>query len=163
TITNSAEPVCRADWLAEGTHVNVAGANSYDRREVDAETGLRAAVKATDHVEQAKGGAGRLCGVRAAPQAPWAGGPGAGGVFERQSYRPDIAVRPDAVQVARHCARGRGLCRARLSARARRRRWAADPDLSRRRCPRSQERRSPAIGVALARNRLPQNFPRGLR
>src|SRR5262249_24270121 len=28
---------------------------------------------------------------------------------------------------------------------------------------RSQEHRSPAIGVALARNRLPQNFPRGLR
>src|SRR5262245_16903354 len=27
TITNSAEPVCRADWLAEGAHVNVAGAN----------------------------------------------------------------------------------------------------------------------------------------
>src|SRR5262249_41442595 len=26
TITNSAEPVCRAQWLAEGAHVNVAGA-----------------------------------------------------------------------------------------------------------------------------------------
>src|SRR5262249_19329454 len=54
TITNSAKPVCRAEWLAEGVHVNVAGANSHDRREVDAETVLRAAVKATDHIEQAK-------------------------------------------------------------------------------------------------------------
>ena len=28
TITNSAEPVCRAEWLAAGAHVNVAGANA---------------------------------------------------------------------------------------------------------------------------------------
>src|SRR5215831_7928281 len=106
TITNSAEPVCRADWLAEGAHVNVAGANSYDRREVD---------------------------------------PGARRVCQRQSHRPDIAVRPDAVQIARHCARGCGFWRARLSARARRGRRAADPDLSGRRCGRSQECRSPAM------------------
>ena len=54
TITKSAKPVCRAEWLAEGAHVNVAGANSDARREVDAETVLRAAVKVTDHVAQAK-------------------------------------------------------------------------------------------------------------
>ena len=35
TITNSAAPVCRSEWLAEGAHVNVAGANSHDRREVE--------------------------------------------------------------------------------------------------------------------------------
>src|SRR5262245_10756640 len=35
TITKSAEPVCRGEWLSPGTHVNVAGANSADRREVD--------------------------------------------------------------------------------------------------------------------------------
>src|SRR5262247_1941657 len=71
TITNSAEPVCRADWLAEGTHVNVAGANSYDRREVDAETILRAAVKATDHVEQAKVEAGEFRELVAAGKLAW--------------------------------------------------------------------------------------------
>ena len=37
TITKSAEPVCRAAWLARGAHVNAAGANSGDRREVDGE------------------------------------------------------------------------------------------------------------------------------
>src|SRR5215468_9886120 len=71
TITNSAEPVCRADWLAEGTHVNVAGANSYDRGEVDAETVLRAAVKATDHVEQAKVEAGEFRELVAAGKLAW--------------------------------------------------------------------------------------------
>lgn len=71
TITNSAEPVCRAEWLAEGAHVNVAGANSYDRREVDAETVLRAAVKATDHVEQAKVEAGEFRDLVAAGKLAW--------------------------------------------------------------------------------------------
>src|SRR5439155_5468394 len=37
TITKSAAPVCRAQWLARGVHVNVAGANSDDRHEVDGE------------------------------------------------------------------------------------------------------------------------------
>src|SRR5262245_28438291 len=48
TMTKSAEPVCRADWLADGTHVNAAGANAADRRELDAATVLRAAVRVTD-------------------------------------------------------------------------------------------------------------------
>src|SRR6516164_5188436 len=71
TITSSAEPVCRAEWLAEGAHVNVAGANSYDRREVDAGTVLRAAVKATDHVEQAKVEAGEFRELVAAGKLAW--------------------------------------------------------------------------------------------
>ena len=54
TITKSAEPVIRAEWLRPGAHVNAAGANSADRREIDADTVLRAAVKATDQVAQAK-------------------------------------------------------------------------------------------------------------
>jgi alanine dehydrogenase len=32
TITKSAEPVCHAEWLADGVHVNVAGANTASRR-----------------------------------------------------------------------------------------------------------------------------------
>ena len=71
TITNSAAPVCRSEWLAEGAHVNVAGANSHDRREVDAETVLRAAVKATDHLEQAKVEAGEFRELVAAGKLAW--------------------------------------------------------------------------------------------
>jgi ornithine cyclodeaminase/alanine dehydrogenase len=71
TITKSAEPVCRAEWLAPGAHVNVAGANSGDRREVDGETVLRAAVKVTDHVEQAKVEAGEFRELVAAGKLAW--------------------------------------------------------------------------------------------
>ena len=71
TITKSAAPVCRAQWLAEGVHVNVAGANSDDRREVDGETVLRAAVKATDHVEQAKVEAGEFRELVATGKLAW--------------------------------------------------------------------------------------------
>ena len=71
TITNAAEPVCVAEWLADGAHVNVAGANSYDRREVDADTVLRAAVKATDHLEQAKVEAGEFRELVAAGKLAW--------------------------------------------------------------------------------------------
>ena len=71
TITKSAEPVCRAEWLAPGAHVNAAGANSGDRREVDAETVLRAGVKATDHVEQAKVEAGEFRELVAAGKLAW--------------------------------------------------------------------------------------------
>ena len=71
TITKSAEPVCRADWLAKGAHVNAAGANSGDRREVDADTVLRAAVKATDQVEQAKVEAGEYRELVAAGKLAW--------------------------------------------------------------------------------------------
>jgi ornithine cyclodeaminase/alanine dehydrogenase len=71
TITKSAEPVCRAGWLASGAHVNAAGANSGDRREVDAETVLRAAVKLTDHVEQAKVEAGEFRDLVAAGKLAW--------------------------------------------------------------------------------------------
>jgi len=71
TITKSAAPVCRAEWLARGVHVNVAGANSDDRHEVDGETVLRAAVKATDHVEQAKVEAGEFRALVAAGKLAW--------------------------------------------------------------------------------------------
>jgi alanine dehydrogenase len=71
TITKSAEPVCRAAWLAPGAHVNAAGANSGDRRELDAETVLRAAVKLTDHLEQAKVEAGEFRDLVAAGKLAW--------------------------------------------------------------------------------------------
>jgi alanine dehydrogenase len=53
-ITKSAVPVCRAEWLAPGAHVNAAGANAADRRELDADTVLRAGLLVTDHRAQAQ-------------------------------------------------------------------------------------------------------------
>lgn len=53
TITNAREPVCLSRWVSEGTHVNVAGANAPDRREVDADLVGRAALLVTDDIAQA--------------------------------------------------------------------------------------------------------------
>lgn len=71
TITKSAEPVFKGSALAKGAHVNVAGANSGDRREVDADTVLRAAVRVTDHIEQAKVEAGELRDLVVAGKLAW--------------------------------------------------------------------------------------------
>ena len=71
TITKSAEPVLRANWLKSGVHVNAAGANAASRREVDAETVLRATVRATDQVLQAKEEAGEYRDLVAAGRLQW--------------------------------------------------------------------------------------------
>ncbi|MET0923070.1 MAG: ornithine cyclodeaminase family protein [Xanthobacteraceae bacterium] len=71
TITKSAVPVFRGEWLTKGTHVNVAGANSGDRREVDGETVLRSAIKVTDHIEQAMLEAGEFRDLVAANKLKW--------------------------------------------------------------------------------------------
>ena len=71
TITKSAEPVLRANWLKSGVHVNAAGANSASRREVDAETVLRATVRATDQVAQARVEAGEYRDLVAAGRLQW--------------------------------------------------------------------------------------------
>ncbi len=71
TITKSAEPVLRANWLKSGVHVNAAGANAAERREVDAETVLRATVRATDHLAQARIEAGEYRDLVAAGRLKW--------------------------------------------------------------------------------------------
>ena len=71
TITKSAQPVLRANWLKSGVHVNAAGANTAARRELDAETVLRATVRATDHVAQAREEAGEYRDVVAAGRLNW--------------------------------------------------------------------------------------------
>jgi ornithine cyclodeaminase/alanine dehydrogenase-like protein (mu-crystallin family) len=55
TITKATEPVCRSEWLADGLHLNAAGANARNRRELDDATVLRAAVRVTDDRAQARG------------------------------------------------------------------------------------------------------------
>ncbi len=71
TITTSAEPVLRANWLKSGVHVNVAGANDAARREVDGETIMRATVRATDHIEQARVEAGEYRDLVAQGRLKW--------------------------------------------------------------------------------------------
>jgi ornithine cyclodeaminase/alanine dehydrogenase-like protein (mu-crystallin family) len=71
TITTSSEPVLRANWLKSGVHLNVAGANAATRREVDAETVLRATVRATDQVAQAQVEAGEYRELVAAGRLKW--------------------------------------------------------------------------------------------
>jgi alanine dehydrogenase len=71
TITKSASPVLRANWLKSGVHINVAGANSAARREVDAETVMRATVRATDQVAQARLEAGEYRDLVATGRLQW--------------------------------------------------------------------------------------------
>jgi alanine dehydrogenase len=71
TITKSAEPVLRANWLKSGVHINAAGANSGSRREIDAETVLRSTVRATDHLAQAQMEAGEYRDLVAAGRLKW--------------------------------------------------------------------------------------------
>jgi ornithine cyclodeaminase/alanine dehydrogenase-like protein (mu-crystallin family) len=71
-ITKSAVPVCRSEWLGSGVHVNAAGANAADRRELDEATVLRAKVLVTDHREQAEIEAAELIDLTAAGRLDWA-------------------------------------------------------------------------------------------
>ena len=57
--------------MKSGVHVNAAGANASNRREVDAETVLRATVRATDQVAQAKEEAGEYRDLVAAGRLKW--------------------------------------------------------------------------------------------
>lgn len=60
TITSAREPVLEGALLAPGTHINAAGANSAQRREVDQAVVNRAARLVVDSVEQAQQEAGDL-------------------------------------------------------------------------------------------------------
>ncbi len=71
TITKSAEPVCRSEWLADGVHVNAAGANSAARRELDSATVLRAAVRVTDDRAQARAEAAEFRDLVGAGRLSW--------------------------------------------------------------------------------------------
>ena len=72
TITKSAEPVCRSEWLADGVHVNAAGANAASRRELDRALVLRAAVKVTDDRRQAQTEAAEFIDLAAEGLLDWA-------------------------------------------------------------------------------------------
>jgi alanine dehydrogenase len=71
TITKSAEPVCRGAWLSEGVHVNAAGANAADRRELDSDAILRADLLVTDARSQAQAEAAEFRDLAAAGRLDW--------------------------------------------------------------------------------------------
>ena len=71
TVTNSATPVLMHDWLKPGAHVNAVGANAADRRELDPEIVLRAAVVVTDDIEQAQREAGEFIDLHKAGRLDW--------------------------------------------------------------------------------------------
>lgn len=54
TATTSSEPVVLGQWLQKGVHINAIGANYETRRELDTEVITRAAVVATDDIEQVR-------------------------------------------------------------------------------------------------------------
>lgn len=60
TCTTSATPVVEGRWLERGVHINAAGVNFANKREIDSETVGRADVIAADSVEQSKIEAGDL-------------------------------------------------------------------------------------------------------
>jgi ornithine cyclodeaminase/alanine dehydrogenase-like protein (mu-crystallin family) len=53
-VTSARAPVLEGVWLAPGTHVNAAGANALQRRELDVTTIERAACIVTDSLDQAR-------------------------------------------------------------------------------------------------------------
>jgi ornithine cyclodeaminase/alanine dehydrogenase-like protein (mu-crystallin family) len=65
TVTNSAEPVLRGEWLKDGVHVNAIGAVGAGRRELDTEA-MRGAFVVVESRESAANEAGEilLAGVR---------------------------------------------------------------------------------------------------
>jgi ornithine cyclodeaminase/alanine dehydrogenase-like protein (mu-crystallin family) len=60
TITNSATPVFDGEAVEPGTHINAAGSNSWQRREIDSTTIHRSALVVVDNLEQAKTECGEL-------------------------------------------------------------------------------------------------------
>lgn len=66
TITTAREPVLAGEWLRPGAHINAAGVNWADRRELDGEAVRRATRIAVDDLPQAKMECGDL--IRAASE-----------------------------------------------------------------------------------------------
>jgi alanine dehydrogenase len=89
TITSAASPVVAGAWLRPGTHVNAAGSNRSDHRELDGEAVRRAAVVAVDDLEGARLEAGDLVAA-AAEGWSWQAAVSIGDILQgRTPGRPD--------------------------------------------------------------------------
>ena len=71
TITSSSSPVLSGEWLSPGTHVNAAGSNHRERRELDDEAVRRTDVIVADDIEQARIECGDLIHPAAGGLARW--------------------------------------------------------------------------------------------
>ena len=70
-ITSAREPVVLGDWLAEGAHINAAGGNHWQRREIDEAAVLRSELIVVDDLEQAKIECGDLMWLEARGSFRW--------------------------------------------------------------------------------------------
>ncbi len=71
TITSARDPVFAGSELAPGAHVNAAGGNHWQRREVDEETVIRSSVIVVDDLDQAKIECGDLMWLEARGTFRW--------------------------------------------------------------------------------------------
>lgn len=71
-ITNAKDPVVRGEWLAPGCHINAAGSNFADRRELDEEAVRRSDVIVVDALDQARIECGDLLAPEAQGAFDWA-------------------------------------------------------------------------------------------
>lgn len=71
TITSAREPVLHGEWLREGAHINAAGSNALNRRELDAGAVRRADRIVVDSREQAVLEAGDLAPLVEAGDLSW--------------------------------------------------------------------------------------------
>ena len=71
TSTTATTPVLEGRWLQPGTHVNAIGGNFAQRRELDADVVLRAAIVAVDSLPQAKLESGDLIQAFANDESRW--------------------------------------------------------------------------------------------
>ena len=71
TITTSSRPVVEGAWLSPGTHINAAGGNFPQKRELDDAAIARVGIFAADSVEQSKLEAGDLIQPFASNPACW--------------------------------------------------------------------------------------------
>jgi alanine dehydrogenase len=71
TITTAKEPVLLGEWLEPGQHVNAAGSNYAQRRELDVEAVRRADLITADEVEQARIESGDLVAAVEAGVISW--------------------------------------------------------------------------------------------
>lgn len=71
TITSSATPVLLGDWLAPGVHINAAGSNWPQRREIDARVVAQSSAIFVDSIEQARAESGALIMAADEGQLDW--------------------------------------------------------------------------------------------
>jgi ornithine cyclodeaminase/alanine dehydrogenase-like protein (mu-crystallin family) len=71
TMTNSATPVVFGEWISPGMHINAAGSNWAQKRELDAAAVMRAELLAVDSIEQSKIESGDLIQAFAADPSRW--------------------------------------------------------------------------------------------